>query len=82
MMKLDSFKWCLVTRQGAWVQTGTQKVPSEHEEEFHCEGPEALELAAQRGHVVPFSREIAKLPGHFDPGQAAMGGPALARILA
>jgi len=49
-----------------WVQTGTQEIPSEHEEELlYCQDDGALEQAAERGCGVSLSGNTPDLPGHF-----------------
>ena len=45
-----SFWWCPAAGQGAVVETGTQRVPSERKEKLYCEDERALEQATQGGY--------------------------------
>jgi len=58
------------------AQTGTQEVPSEHQETlFQWEGGQTLTQVAQRGCEVSILGDIQKPPGH-GPGKPASGSPA------
>ena len=69
---LVDFQQCPGTEQRAMATTGTQKAPSEHEEEFYCESDKPLEQAAQRAYGFSFSGDVQNTPGHF-PVQPAVG---------
>lgn len=70
-------QWLVNQDKGQCTQTGTQEVPSEHEEKlFHFEGGRAPEQAAQRHGGVFFSGDTHNLP-RGNPVQPAVGEPAV-----
>ena len=67
-MEPGSAQWCPVAGPN-WAQTGTQEVPSEHQETVsHCEGGRALAQVAQGGCGVSILGGIQKPSGHLTVG--------------